>query len=87
MRTRHSGSTPARRRRTFAQALVAVLVVRVRVHRRRRLGRGAAVQAVAALVSLLTSVAASGVGDPSRRRCCRPSSSPTPTTTIREDAR
>ena len=50
--------------RTFAQALVAMLVVGFVFTDAAAWGEALLSAAVAALVSLLTSVAASGVGDP-----------------------
>ena len=50
--------------RTFAQALVAVLVAGFVFTDAAAWGEALLSAAVAALVSLLTSVAASGVGDP-----------------------
>lgn len=51
--------------RTFAQALVAVLVAGFAFTDAAAWGEALLASAVAALISLLTSVAASGVGDPS----------------------
>lgn len=51
--------------RTFAQALVAVLVAGFAFTDAAAWGEALLSAAIAALVSLLTSVAASGVGDPS----------------------
>ena len=51
--------------RTFAQALVAMLVVGFVFTDAAAWGEALVASAVAALISLLTSVAASGVGDPS----------------------
>ena len=51
--------------RTFAQALVAVLVAGFVFTDAAAWGEALLASAVAALISLLTSVAASGVGDPS----------------------
>ena len=50
--------------RTFAQALVAMLVVGFVFTDAAAWGEALVASAVAALISLLTSVAASGVGDP-----------------------
>ena len=50
--------------RTFAQALVAVLVAGFVFTDAAAWGEALLASAVAALISLLTSVAASGVGDP-----------------------
>ena len=65
MRTRRFWIDAAERAvRTFAQALVAVLVAGFVVTDAAAWGEALLSAAVAALVSLLTSVAASGMGDP-----------------------
>ena len=65
MRTRQFWTDALERAvRTFAQALVAMLVVGFVFTDVAAWGEALLSAAVAALVSLLTSVAASGVGDP-----------------------
>ena len=65
MRTKTFWANAAERAvRTFAQALVAVLVAGFVFTDAAAWGEALLSAAVAALVSLLTSVAASGVGDP-----------------------
>jgi len=66
MRTRQFWTDALERAvRTFAQALVAMLVVGFVFTDVAAWGEALLASAVAALISLLTSVAASGVGDPS----------------------
>ena len=66
MRTRRFWVDAAERAvRTFAQALVAMLVAGFVFTDAAAWGEALLASAVAALISLLTSVAASGVGDPS----------------------